>query len=167
MLQNLLSLILCLTLFSCQITPPETAGGSGTVKTNLRNISVLCTLEDHCEATDDGEQEMDDKVYALYTTDECINIDTSSPLLAVSSKKLHCDQAGCSSYLKDFVDPMSVILSEDPVVVDDGKYTLAVFVDLNESGLPDLGEPFYCNDEVEINPGKRLIVVSVLIDRVF
>ena len=159
---NLMSFVrliaLKILMTSCLITPPSVRDGRPELKSNLRNVKVTCVEETYCKP----EENTDYEIVTYYTYDGCNTFDASSPVIALSREDLKCERAGCVGHINTFKDEAGM---EDVVFADSGEYTLVIFVDVNQNESIDDDEPFFCNEEVEINSAKRLVELKVEITR--
>ncbi len=159
MLRKILYFLLISFFFvSCLVTPPSDSSGKTEYKSNLRNIEVVCTEDTHCKNNSASSFE----VVAMYTTDECNDVDLSSPIIGISREDLQCDSSECSAFVKSFKEDSGI---EDVNKTIEGIYTLAVFVDVNNNEFPDKNEPFYCNADVVISTARRLTNIKVEVVR--
>lgn len=160
MFKKILYCLLASLLFvSCVITPPSTDNGDPSVsKTNLRSIEVKCIESTYCLNGSSFAYE----AVAIYTTDGCNSFESTSPIVGLSREELTCDDSGCHGFVHSFKKEDGV---EDAIVTNNGQYSLVAFIDINNNEFPDIGEPFYCNAEVDITAAKRLTNIQIEIDR--
>lgn len=149
------SWLICLfSLISCEVIPPGTSSDSrGEVEVRARNVLVKCSELDSCSSSE--------KMIARYYSDSCKNIDLSSKIIAQAKKENNCQGDVCYSLLNKFS------LDGEEILVEEGLYSLEVFLDLNQNESVDIGEPYFCANELELTKQKQIINIEITIIREF
>jgi hypothetical protein len=123
-------------------------------KYKVRNISVSCTSRPDCSEGDAHNN----LLYVLYTTDECGSFGLSTPVIAQATKKIKCREGLCAVKVNNFKMNNS---HENLTHLPQGTYTLVSFVDMNDNESLDLGEPFFCSENIEISVMESLKEVFI------
>jgi|LULL01.1.fsa_nt_gb hypothetical protein len=163
MIQKIFYLPIILSLsISCEVSLPNTSVGSGSdAKTNLRVVNITCSEASNCKSRQGDNLSS----FVFYTSDKCSDLDASSPILAQAKKDLSCaDNTNCQGKVSNFLDENN---EEKTIILETGKYTLVSFVDLDANEFYDSGEPFYCNEEIELSISKRLTEIYIEINQVY
>ncbi len=180
--QIFITIIISSCFTACVLTPPSTSPeGSKVIMSNLRSVEVRCSEESVCLTKNEGEEL---KAVVFYAKEECRLFDNSSEVVAMQAAALNCGvkteapanpldspkstsvapgvaaaAEPCHAKLESFLD----LNGDKLLLVEEGQYSLLAFIDVNQNNFPDVGEPFYCNDTVEISPYKRLVNISLQI----
>lgn len=151
---------LVLILFtSCIIEPPDLSGISEDDSFFIRKVDVEC--EDTVAICSDQSANAYEAI-VMYTTDTCQDFDLSSPVVAMGTSTVSCDDDTCFSTHNEFTESNGEVALES---LPAGRYSLVSFIDVNANSFPDSDEPYLCAHEIQISALKANARIQVVMVR--